>query len=90
MTNSEAKKRIVKLRQVINYHNYRYHVLDNPEISDAAFDSLKNELYQIEKQYPDLITPDSPSQRVSGQALDKFAKVRHKTRMLSLEDVFYQ
>jgi DNA ligase (NAD+) len=90
MTKQEAKKRITKLREVINYHNYRYHVLDKPEINDAAFDSLKHELYKLEQEYPDLITPDSPTQRVSGQALDKFAKVRHKKRMLSLEDVFYQ
>jgi len=90
MTKAEAKKRIVKLRKVINYHNYSYHVLDKPEISDAAFDSLKHELYQLEQQYPDLITLDSPTQRVSGRALDKFIKVRHKKRMLSLEDVFYQ
>jgi len=90
MTEAEAKKRIAKLRKVINYNNYRYHVLDQPEISDAAFDSLKHELYQLEQQFPDLITADSPTQRVSGQALDKFVKVRHKKRMLSLEDVFYQ
>jgi DNA ligase (NAD+) len=88
MTKSEAKKRIEKLRQTINYHEYRYHVLDKPEISDAAFDSLKHELYQLEQQYPDLITPDSPTQRVSGRALEKFAKVKHKIPMLSLEDVF--
>jgi len=90
MTKAEAKKRIAKLRKVINEHNYRYHVLDQPEISDAAFDSLKHELYKLEQRFPDLIAPDSPTQRVSGQALDKFVKVRHKKRMLSLEDVFYQ
>jgi len=90
MTKAEAKKRIAKLREVINRHNYRYHVLDQPEISDAAFDSLKHELYQSEQQYPDLITLDSPTQRVSGRALDKFVKVKHKKRMLSLEDVFYR
>lgn len=90
MTKQETKKRIAKLRKVINEHNYNYHVLDRPKISDAAFDSLKHELYQLEQEYPDLITPDSPSQRVSGQALDKFVKVKHKQRMLSLEDVFYQ
>ena len=89
MDKPAAKKRIERLRQVINHHNYLYHVLDKPEISDAAFDSLKHELYKLEQEYPDLITPDSPTQRVSGQALDKFIKVRHKKRMLSLEDVFY-
>ncbi len=90
MTKQEAAKRIAKLRKVINHHNYLYHVLDKPEMSDAAFDSLKHELYKLEQQYPDLITPDSPTQRVSGQALDKFVKVRHKKKMLSLEDVFYE
>jgi DNA ligase (NAD+) len=90
MTKAEVKKRIAKLRKVINEHNYRYHVLDQPELSDAAFDSLKHELYQLEQRFPDLITADSPTQRVSGQALNKFVKVRHKKRMLSLEDVFYR
>jgi len=90
MTKAEAKKRIAKLRKVINYHNYLYHVLDKPEISDAAFDSLKHELYKLEQQYPDLIAPDSPTQRVSGQAIEKFEKVRHQVPMLSLEDVFYK
>jgi len=84
-----VKKRIEQLKKVINQHNYSYHVLDNPDISDAAFDSLKHELYKLEQEYPDLITPDSPTQRVSGRALDKFEKVKHKKRMLSLEDVFY-
>ncbi len=90
MTKAEAKKRIAKLRKVINQHNYLYHVLDKPDISDAAFDSLKHELYKLEQEYPDLITSDSPTQRVSGRALDKFVKVKHKKRMLSLEDVFYK
>jgi len=89
MDKQAAKKRIAQLRKVINAHNYQYHVLDKPDISDAAFDSLKHELFKIEQEYPDLITPDSPTQRVSGQALDKFTKVKHKKRMLSLEDVFY-
>ncbi len=90
MTKAKAKKRIAKLRKVINQHSYLYHVLDKPDISDAAFDSLKHELYKLEQEYPDLITSDSPTQRVSGRALDKFVKVKHKKRMLSLEDVFYK
>ncbi len=90
MTKKEAEKRIEKLRETINYHNYRYHVLDSPELSDAAFDSLKHELYKLEQDFPELITPDSPTQRVSGQPLDKFEKVRHRKPMLSLEDVFYK
>jgi DNA ligase (NAD+) len=89
MTKQEAKKRIAKLRKVIHRHSYLYHVLDKPEISDAVFDSLKHELKKLEDEYPDLITADSPTQRVSGKALDKFVKVKHKARMLSLEDVFY-
>ncbi|MFH1253467.1 MAG: NAD-dependent DNA ligase LigA [Candidatus Uhrbacteria bacterium] len=83
-----AQKRIAKLRETINFHRYQYHVLDQSEISDAALDSLKHELYQLEQQYPDLITTDSPTQRVGGQPLDKFIKVKHRTRMLSIEDVF--
>jgi DNA ligase (NAD+) len=88
MNKQEAKKRIEALKKEINYHRYLYHVLDRPDISDEAHDSLKHELYKLEQQYPDLITPDSPSQRVGGEALDKFVKVRHKTRMMSMEDVF--
>ncbi len=89
LTKEQAKKRIAKLKELVKHHEYQYHVLDKPEISDAVFDSLKHELYNLEQQYPDLITPDSPSQRVSGQALDKFEKVRHQKPMFSLEDVFY-
>lgn len=89
MEKKEAKERIKKLRKLINRHSYLYHVLDKPEISDAVFDSLKHELKKLEDEYPDLITPDSPTQRVSGKALDKFVKVKHKKLMLSLEDVFY-
>ncbi|MCX6742783.1 MAG: NAD-dependent DNA ligase LigA, partial [Candidatus Parcubacteria bacterium] len=88
MNKEEAKKRIAKLREEINYHHYLYHVLDKQEISDAALDSLKHELYQLEQQFPDLITPDSPTQRVGGKALDKFKKVKHEVPMLSIEDVF--
>jgi len=90
MNKSAVRKRIEQLRKVIRHHNYLYHVLDKPEINDASFDSLRRELFKLEQEYPDLITPDSPTQRVSGQALDKFVKVKHKKRMLSLEDVFYQ
>ncbi|MFH1171727.1 MAG: NAD-dependent DNA ligase LigA [bacterium] len=88
MNRREAHERINKLRTVINHHRYLYHVLDRPEISDAAWDSLKRELAELESQYPDLITPDSPTQRVGGKALTKFAKVAHRTPMLSLNDAF--
>ncbi|MFC1687772.1 NAD-dependent DNA ligase LigA [Patescibacteria group bacterium] len=90
MTKQEAEVRITKLRGEINHHRYAYHVLDNPEISDAALDSLKHELQKLEEKYPDLITPDSPTQRVGGEALGAFTKVRHAIPMLSLNDVFSQ
>ncbi|MBI1956911.1 MAG: NAD-dependent DNA ligase LigA [Candidatus Niyogibacteria bacterium] len=88
MTKDEAEKRIAKLREVIDHHRYLYHVLDKPEMSDAALDSLKHELKALEDRYPDLITPDSPTQRVGGGALKEFKKIEHRTPMLSLEDVF--
>lgn len=88
MNKQEAKVRIAKLKKEINHHRYLYHVLDKQEISDAALDSLKHELDKLEKQWPELITPDSPSQRVSGKALDKFKKVPHSVPMLSLNDAF--
>ena len=88
MTEEEAKKRLNKLKAEINHHRYLYHVEDRLNISDAAFDSLKNELEELELQFPDLITPDSPTQRVGGEALAKFQKVTHQVRMLSLNDAF--
>jgi len=88
MIKQEAKIRIEKLKKEINHHRYLYHVLDKQEISDAALDSLKHELDKLEKQFPELITPDSPTQRVSGKALDKFEKVTHRVPMLSLTDAF--
>ena len=90
MNKQEAKKRIEKLKEEINHHRYMYHVLDKLEISDAAFDTLKNELEELELQYPDLVTPDSPTQRVGGEALDEFKKVEHAVPMLSLNDAFGQ
>lgn len=88
MTKEEASERIKKLRVLINDYRYHYHVLDESIMSEAAADSLKHELSQLEEQYPDLITPDSPTQRVAGRPLDKFTKVRHDQRMISLADVF--
>jgi DNA ligase (NAD+) len=84
----QAEKRIEKLRELINRYRYEYHVLDTQEISDAAHDALKHELQELEDQYPELITPDSPTQRVGGQALSSFTKVTHTKRMLSLVDMF--
>ena len=88
MTKSEAKKRIEKLKKTINHHRYLYHVLDKQEISDAVLDSLKHELYQLEKLYPEFLTPDSPTQRVGGKPLKGFQKVAHEFPMLSIEDIF--
>ena len=88
ITKTEAKKRIEKLRKVIDEYRYAYHVLDKADISEAALDSLKHELYELEQQYPDLITSDSPTQRVGGKPLAKFKKITHASRMLSMEDVF--
>lgn len=88
MKREGVKKRIEKLKKVINYHRYLYHVLDRQEISDAALDSLKHELYKLEQRFPDLITPGSPTQRVGGRPLKGFKKVRHRIPMLSIEDIF--
>jgi DNA ligase (NAD+) len=88
MNKEQVKKRIEKLRKEIDYHRYLYHVLDKPEISDAAWDSLKNELAKLEQAFPEFITPDSPTQRVGGEPLDKFRKVRHSAPMMSLFDSF--
>jgi DNA ligase (NAD+) len=84
----QAKKRIEKLKSEIKHHRYLYHVLDKEEISEGALDSLKNELYKLEQEFPDLVTTDSPTQRVAGKPLNKFEKVSHRERMLSLFDAF--
>ena len=88
MSRDEVEKRILKLRELINDYRYHYHVLDESIMSEAAADSLKHELSQLESEYPELITPDSPTQRVAGKPLDKFTKVAHAKRMISLADVF--
>lgn len=88
MKKKDAKTRIEKLKKEINYHRYQYHVLDKQTISDAALDSLKHELFSLEQMYPDLITADSPTQRVEGKPLKGFLKVPHAVRMLSFNDVF--
>lgn len=84
----DAEARIAQLRELINDYRYHYHVLDESIMSEAAADSLKHELTLLEKEFPDLITPDSPTQRVAGRPLDKFTKVTHRDRMISLADVF--
>ncbi|MCG8513489.1 MAG: NAD-dependent DNA ligase LigA [Halanaerobiales bacterium] len=80
--------RLEQLRDKIRYHEYRYFVLDSPEISDAEFDQLIKELQRLEAQNPQLITPDSPTQRVGGEPLPGFRKVEHKRQMLSLDNAF--
>lgn len=84
----QAEERIAKLRELINDYRYHYHVLDESIMSEAAADSLKHELTQLETEYPDLITPDSPTQRVAGAPLPGFKRLEHSSRMLSLNDVF--
>ncbi len=88
MNKTEAKKRIEKLRELINYHRYLYHALDKQEITENALDALKKELFDLEQAYPDLITSDSPTQRVGSQPLDSFEKFEHKQPMLSFFDAF--
>jgi len=88
MIPTKITQRAKKLRKLIDNYRYNYHVLDKSIMSEAAADSLKHELSQLEAEYPALITPDSPTQRVGGRALDKFSKVRHLERMISLADVF--
>lgn len=85
---TKAKVRIEKLKKLINHHRYLYHVLDRQEITDAALDSLKHELYNLEQSFPELVTPDSPTQRVGGKPLEKFRKVQHKVPQWSFNDVF--
>ncbi|RKY78822.1 NAD-dependent DNA ligase LigA, partial [candidate division KSB1 bacterium] len=90
MNREQAIKRIEQLRQELNYHNYRYYVLDNPVISDAEYDRLFRELEELEKQFPDLVTPDSPTQRVGAPRPEGlgFESVTHLVPMLSMEDAF--
>ncbi len=88
MNKVEAKLRIEKLVKEINNYRYFYHVLDQAKISEAALDSLKKELVNLESAWPDLVRADSPSQRVAGKVLSKFIKVKHSTKILSLVDAF--
>ncbi len=88
MTREEAQKRLEELRELINYHNYRYYVLDDPEIPDAEYDRLMQELLELERQFPDLVTPDSPSQRVGAPPREEFETVPHSVPMLSLDNAF--
>jgi DNA ligase (NAD+) len=85
---ASPKKRIEELREQIQYHEHRYYVLDDPKISDADYDLLINELKQLEKEHPDLVTPDSPTQRVGGKPREGFVKVAHSSPMLSLDNAY--
>ena len=85
---NDIKSRIEKMKDAINHHRYLYHVLDKQEISDSALDSLKRELEDLEKQYPQYASADSPTQRIGGKPLDKFVKIVHKVRQWSFGDAF--
>jgi DNA ligase (NAD+) len=85
---ADAKLRVEELREQLNEHSYRYHVLDDPVVSDAEYDELMRELTALEERFPELVTPDSPTQRVGGAPADLFAPVHHRTPMLSLDNVF--
>lgn len=88
MNKQHAQKRLTELKKLLADYSYHYYVLDEPTVTDAVYDGLMRELKGIEAAYPELITPDSPTQRVGGQALDQFTKVEHSSRMVSLNDVF--
>ncbi|OGP76471.1 MAG: DNA ligase (NAD(+)) LigA [Deltaproteobacteria bacterium RBG_16_49_23] len=88
MVTDSLKKRVEKLREEIEYHNYRYYVLDQPEISDAQYDRLMRELEKLEAEYPELRSPNSPTQRVGAPPLEEFDIVRHTLPMLSLANAF--
>ena len=84
----DIKKKIAKLREQINFHAHRYYDLDDPLIADSEYDRLFRELLELEERHPELVTPDSPSQRVGGRPLDAFSTVRHSQPMLSLDNAF--
>jgi DNA ligase (NAD+) len=84
----KGKWRIAELREIINHHNYRYYVLDSPEISDAEYDELMKELRQLEAEHPELVTPDSPTQRIGAPPLEAFGVVEHPQPLLSLANAF--
>jgi len=85
---NKGKKRIDELRETVNYHNYRYYVLDSPEISDAEYDELMKELRQLEVEHPELVTPDSPTQRIGAPPVEAFGVVEHPQPLLSLANAF--
>jgi len=88
MSKNSVIKRLGELRKIVASYSYEYHVMDNPSVSDSVYDGLMNELKTIEADYPELVTPDSPSQQVGNVTLNSFEKVNHSTPMISLNDVF--
>jgi DNA ligase (NAD+) len=88
LTLEQARKKAAKLRKDLNYHSYRYYVLDDPVVSDEEYDRMIRELINIEEEYPQLITPDSPTRRVGAQPDDAFSPIEHRARMMSLDNVF--
>src|SRR5258706_14837038 len=88
MSSPAIQKKIEVLREKIRHHEYRYYVLDDPEISDADFDKLMNELKRLEAEHPELITSDSPTQRVGGKPREGFVNARHSSPMLSLDNAY--
>ena len=86
MSKESIRKEILLLREELEKHNYRYYVLDDPLVSDAAYDELFRKLVQLEKEHPEFAAPDSPTQRVGAAPLEKFAGVRHTIPMLSLNN----
>lgn len=88
MNKQEAKKRIIQLKKQLKEIDYAYYVLDKPLVTDAVRDSLKDELERLEKQFPEFITPDSPTQRIGGKAIDKLEKYKHKVHKWSFDDLF--
>lgn len=88
LTKQQAERRIQKLREQIEHHNYLYYTLDQPEIADAQWDALYRELVELEARFPELVAPDSPTQKVGGTPLREFAEVAHRFRMWSLDNAF--
>src|SRR6202451_2929013 len=88
MSSSAPEKKIESLRKKIRHHEYLYYVLDKPELTDAEFDKLMNELKRLEAEHPKLVTPDSPTQRVGGKPREGFVKAKHSSPMLSLDNAY--
>src|SRR5262245_1834918 len=85
---TKLEKRIAELRELIRQHEYKYYVENNPEITDYDFDQLMNELKEVEQQHPELITPDSPTQRVGELLVEGFPTANHRTPMISLDNAY--